>query len=114
MADVSWNNDAVVKQVNGKIEAIMMKAVLMVEADAKRMCPVDTGRLRASITHRVIHATTSFRMGGNDVIQGRVGTNVHYGPDVELGTVNQSAQPYLRPALEKNWPAIQAMFKVGG
>lgn len=106
MAGVSWNNDAVVKQVNSKIEAIMMKAVLMVEADAKRMCPVDTGRLRASITHRVIH--------DRGVIQGRVGTNVHYGPDVELGTTNQSAQPYLRPALENNWPAIEAMFKAGG
>ena len=105
MADVSWNNDAVVKQVNTKVEAIMMKAVLMIEADAKRLCPVDTGRLRASITHRVIH--------DKDFIQGRIGTNVHYAPDVELGTEKQRAQPYLRPALENNWPSIETMFRIG-
>lgn len=104
MADISWNDEAVIKQVSNKVEAAIMKCVLIVEADAKRMCPVDTGRLRASITHQVIKIA-------KDVYQGRVGTNVHYGPDVELGTHKQSAQPYLRPALEKNRAKIEAILK---
>lgn len=108
---VDWHDDAVIKQVSTKVEAAMMKAVLWVEADAKKLCPVDTGRLRASITHRVISAKTSWRKGSKDIIQGRVGTNVHYAPYQELGTDKMPAQPYLRPALEKNWGKIKTMFE---
>ena len=36
---------------------------------------------------------------GNDGLLGIVGTNVAYAPHVEFGTVRQSAQPFLRPAL---------------
>ena len=50
------------------------KACLLVENDAKLKCPVDTGQLRSSITHR-IEGTT-----------GIVGTNVEYAPYVEYGT----------------------------
>jgi phage gpG-like protein len=52
----------------------MKKACLLVENDAKRNCPVDTGRLRQSITHRIEGST------------GIVGTNVEYAPYVEYGT----------------------------
>ena len=67
-------------------------------------CPVDTGRLRADITHEVEQIT-------KDIIQGKVGVSVHYGKFVALGTSKQSAQPYLRPALEKNWPEIVRMIR---
>ena len=60
----------------------------MAEGYAKRLCPVDTGRLRNSITH-------ALDSGGRAVY---VGTNVEYAPYVELGTARQKAQPYLRPA----------------
>lgn len=55
-------------------EKAMKKACLLVENDAKRNCPVDTGRLRQSITHRIEGST------------GIVGTNVEYAPYVEYGT----------------------------
>jgi HK97 gp10 family phage protein len=74
--------EAFVKQVNQGLNAIGLQA----EKYAKQLCPVDTGRLRNSITHVV---------DGNDVY---VGTNVEYGKYVELGTVKQKAQPYLKPA----------------
>lgn len=61
------------------------------ERYAKELCPVDTGNLRNSITHQPVDAETM-----------AVGTNVHYAPYVELGTVKMKAQPYLRPAIENH------------
>ena len=54
---------------------------------AKKLCPVDTGRLRQSIGHST---------GDREAV---VGTNVEYAEFVELGTRYQHAQPYLKPAL---------------
>ena len=61
--------------------------VLLVEAEAKKLCPVDTGKLRASITP-VIESWAA----------GYVGTNTHYAPHVEYGTRKMDAQPFLEPA----------------
>jgi len=61
--------------------------VLLVEAEAKKLCPVDTGKLRASITP-VIESWAA----------GYVGTNTHYAPYVEYGTRKMDAQPFLEPA----------------
>lgn len=76
---------------NGPTGKFLAKAVISVERSAKRLCPVDTGRLRSSITHELGHQGT--------VLVGRVGTNVEYAPYVELGTRRMRAQPFLRPAL---------------
>ena len=65
------------------------KAALTVERKAKQNCPVDTGKLRASITTEV------------GKLEAEVGTNVEYAPYVEFGTSKQSAQPFMRPALDK-------------
>lgn len=59
---------------------------LTAEGYAKKACPVDTGRLRNSITHET------------DEDAAYIGTNVEYAPPVEFGTIHQSAQPFLRPA----------------
>ena len=61
------------------------------ETYAKRLCPVDTGRLRNSITHQQYDDHTEV-----------IGTNVEYAPYVELGTVRMKARPYLRPAAENH------------
>jgi HK97 gp10 family phage protein len=52
---------------------------------------VDTGRLRASITHEV---------EVSEDITGRVGTNVVYSKFLEHGTSKMAARPFLFPALE--------------
>lgn len=52
----------------------LRKAGSMVERDAKRNCPVDTGNLRSSITHEVVDETCA------------IGTNVEYAPYVHQGT----------------------------
>lgn len=56
----------------------MRNMTLMIQRDAKINAPVDTGRLRASITPTVA------QMG--DTIEGVVGSNVTYAPYMELGT----------------------------
>ena len=61
------------------------------ESYAKKLCPVDTGRLRNSITHARYDENTEV-----------IGSNVEYAPYVELGTVKQTPQPYLRPAAENH------------
>lgn len=75
----------------GAIALNVLRLSLAVEAAAKRLAPVRTGRLRSSITHRVE------RRGR--VVVGTVGTDVHYAPYLEFGTRRMRARPYLRPAL---------------
>ena len=78
---------------NKALEIIGGKA----ESYAKKLCPVDTGRLRNSITHQQFDDNTEV-----------IGTNVEYAPYVELGHhtaggsgVNYvSGKPFLRPAAE--------------
>jgi len=67
-------------------ERSLEKIGLVAEGYAKKACPVDTGRLRNSITHEV---------DDKDVY---IGSNVEYAPHVEFGTVKQKAQSFLRPA----------------
>lgn len=62
-----------------------------IERRAKRLAPVDTGRLRASITNTV-------EQDGDGVLV-TVYSDVEYAPYLETGTRRQQAQPYLRPAL---------------
>lgn len=59
---------------NLDVSKALNRACLVVENEAKRLCPVDTGDLRSSITHEV----------HNNV--GIVGTNKEYAPYVEFGT----------------------------
>lgn len=77
------------KAVSDAVELALTRMVMVAEGYSKAICPVDTGRLRASISYGVD--------APNRV--GYIGTNVEYAPYVELGTSRQKAQPYLRPAI---------------
>ena len=89
--DITDNSDA----VRDALEQAKARALEiiggMAEGYAKAAAPVDTGRLRNSITHEVEN--------GNAAL---VGSNVEYAPYVELGTRNMKAKPYLRPAIENH------------
>jgi len=76
---------------SGPVAKDLLRRTIQVEGAAKRLCPVDTGRLRASITH-------SIERDGRGLV-GFVGSNVDYAIYQELGTRFQRAQPFLRPAL---------------
>lgn len=68
------NSGEILRELGDKTPQILEAIGLTAEAYAKMLTPVDTGRLRNSITH-----TTK----GNEVY---IGTNVEYGIWHELGT----------------------------
>lgn len=77
---------ALTKTAKTEIEKALVRCGIKVEGDAKRIVPVKTGRLRASIkADRIVKNWST-----------KVGTNVNYAPYVER------AQPYMRPALYNN------------
>lgn len=80
-------SDLIEQATFSQIETALEKVGLAAERYAKLACPVDTGRLRNSITHT------------HDKNTAYVGTNVEYAPYVEMGTKNTKAQPYLKPAI---------------
>ena len=89
-------NDAALRELlespAGEIAKDLQRRALQVDRAAKRLCPVDTGRLRSSITNEL--------GADGQGLMASVGTNVEYAPYVELGTSNMAAQPFLLPALE--------------
>lgn len=66
-------------------------------AEARRRCPVKTGRLRASL---------ELKQGKKTPARANVriehGKKEYYGKFVELGTKKQPARPFLRPAMDEN------------
>jgi HK97 gp10 family phage protein len=77
---------------------IVRKTALDIEAEAKRLAPVDTGRLRNSIQTQM----------ENGALIARIVVGAEYGSYVEFGTPKMKAQPYLTPAVEKNREPFKA------
>jgi HK97 gp10 family phage protein len=77
---------------NGSMAKHVTRVCIRTETEAKRRCPVLTGRLRSSIRFMVQEES-----GG---IVGYVGSDVEYTVYVEMGTEHAGAQPFLRPALD--------------
>lgn len=75
------------RRAKAETRADVFKLAIVVQNEARRLAPVDTGRLRSSITVK--------RTPDGAV----VGSNVEYAPYVEYGTSRMAAQPYLRPAV---------------
>lgn len=93
MAKIEVTNshvDDVLGMLQTKRHKVLEEWGLTAEAYASDYCPVDTGRLRASISHDTDDDTMY------------LGTNVEYAPYVEMGTSRMDAQPYLRPAIENH------------
>ena len=72
--DITDNTDQFLKELESKKGRILEAIGITAEAYAKMLTPVDSGRLRSSITHTV---------KDDDVY---IGTNVEYGIWQELGT----------------------------
>ena len=62
---------------------------------AKELVPVDTGFLQSSIYHQMIDQGTV-----------EVGAEAEYASYVEMGTYKTAPQPYLRPAIDSQLPAL--------
>jgi HK97 gp10 family phage protein len=117
------------KEVSAAIKAALLRGLekcgLVAEGYAKKLCPVDTGNLRNSITHQVDSE-------GRSVY---VGTNSDYGAYVELGTgkyypggrptpwvyqdakgnwhrtSGSKAQPFLKPAAAEHADQYREILK---
>jgi len=80
------------KKVNNAVLQAVQKAVvrdgLVIETFAKVNAPVDTGRLRSSISADFFDNNT----------RAVVDANTNYAANVEFG-IGQKAQPFMRPAL---------------
>lgn len=81
----------------------MKKATFTAIAEAKKLVPVKTGRLRSSITGEVKQEQHE--------IFGMVGTNVDYAPHVEYGTIKMRAKPYLFPGIKVGVNAFASFLK---
>lgn len=82
---------AYVAAAGGAVARDLERRAIRVQNVATQLCPVDTGRLRASIDHE---------MGVDSIgVYADVGSNVEYARYVEEGTQFAEAQPFLRPAL---------------
>lgn len=76
--------EQVAQDIHGKVMVnTFQKAVLLLTRDAKKKSPVDTGRLRSSITGEVYSTQTLL---GSHLLRGVAGTNVKYAPYMEFGT----------------------------
>lgn len=95
----SDNIQQAIKDKDERVERALVQIGLMMERYAQSICPVDTGRLRSSITND--HDDTS-------VI---VGTNVEYAPYVEYGTSRQRAQPYLKPSVQDHLDEYKSIIE---
>ena len=95
------NRQAIANAIDKALMRGLEKVGLVAEGYAKRLCPVDTGRLRNSITHQVNDSEKSVY----------IGTNVEYAPHVELGTYKASAQPFLTPAAQDHAAEYRAIIE---
>lgn len=117
---VNDNRRLVEQEMEKQAMTGLEKIGLTAEGYAKKNCPVDTGRLRNSITHVV------------DDMKVVIGTNVDYASWVELGRANPDAthdrdefatpnpegsehhghnpQPFLKPAITEHISLYKSML----
>lgn len=101
---IATDNTDLVKAAAKDAVMIALEAVgLQGENYAKRLCPVDTGRLRNSITHGQSTELSAY--------VAYIGTNVEYAPYVEYGTRKTKAQPFLKPAVNNHAAEYKAIFE---
>jgi phage gpG-like protein len=102
MIVVNKNNaDQIAENLGNAIAAALEEIGLAAERFAKKETPVDTGRLRNSITHAISM--------DEDAVY--VGTNVEYGPYIELGTSRYEGRHMLEHAASNHTDYYRRILK---
>lgn len=107
-----------VKEEIGRRKRIALtEAAIHLEGEIALRTPVDTGHLRASISHVAPEGRSQDgggRLEGSaDDESAYVGTNVEYAAYVEYGTKYQRPQPYMRTGFEAARGAMDRILKGG-
>jgi len=89
---------ATLKSIRSEMAKRHTAAGITVENAAKRNAPVDTGRLRSSITSDA---------DADGVV---IGTNVNYAIFQEKGTRHQEGTPFLVPGLVESIPKLRDVY----
>lgn len=102
--ETKFDNEKVAREVVQDGKNVLYEMMLAIERHAKRLAPVDTGRLRNSI--HVEPSLPSDEMA--------VTTGVSYAVYQEYGTYRMKAQPFMRPAkriaLKTDFPKIAKKY----
>lgn len=85
---------SLLKDIDKVAEEAVKESCTDIKEDAKRLCPVDSGRLRDSISD-------SYESKSNEHT-GYVYTDVPYAPYVEHGTLTKAPNPFMYPAYKEN------------
>lgn len=103
---ITDNSGEILKELQDKIPTVLEAWGLQGERNAKKLCPVDTGRLRNSITHAPVP---------NENAEA-IGTNISYAAPVETGHILPNGgyvapKPFLKPAVEDHIDEYKAIAK---
>ena len=88
------------------LEVPMRISAYIVENNAKRFAPVDTGRLRNEIKNKVTKERGS--------VEGKIGhfePMLEYAPFQEWGTSKMAGQPFLRPGWAASRQTVKRVFE---
>lgn len=99
--DYSDYSDLTLEQFEAAVLRGLEACGMTAETYAKQDCPVDTGRLRNSIAHAVNEAEKA----------AYIGTNVEYGPKIELGTSTYSGVHMLKNAAGNHTEEYKAIIE---
>lgn len=135
--DIDWTYkdfiDEYLSEVDAQAEKALTAVGMLAEKYAKENAPVDTGRLRNSITFAIAGQAPNIqsykadrpRSGKQSDVEGGtyegtmgssketgvyIGTNVEYASAVEFGTTLQRPHPYLKPAVSEHGDEYRRLF----
>ena len=90
------------KRIGEKGSQVVRNSTLAGEAVCKQLAAVDTGAMRASVSHDLSGDAAS------GVIEGEWGPTVRYAPFLERGTSRMAPQPFVLPSLDAVTPGFIA------
>lgn len=112
----TWYGARVVHQIDTAIGDAMDQTAVEAKAAAIERCPVGDGKHEGKHLYETIDAQVDTTGGGRRRLV--LSADKPYATFVELGTSRQSAQPFLRPAIDQEAPRltqrIRAAIRGGG
>ena len=97
------NIDEFKKKYNQALERTLETIGLFIDGEAVIRCPVDTGNLRSSISHKTDIEDKSIQ----------IGASAEYALEVEKGIFKKRPQPFIEPAVYHNIKKIEELAKRG-